>query len=248
MERLTEFKREILKVLIKDEWKNEKNSNDVTKGKEQVELKKEPTAISMRILNDDEDYETQIMEECKAFFDKHGIYPNAVVMNPITIDRWEARIEDSAAESEVDDYLEHMTFAQIREANTQKGICEIGPSEDGKATLFKTSDYELFIIENEEYQDGVYQLFNGYSPILDNGSFSFPVINMVETGKKIRELADEKGIKPTDIQKVCGLGSLQAVYKWFSGKSVPTIDNLGIISNLLNTPIDDIVVFENRKE
>lgn len=248
MERLTEFKREILKVLIKDEWKNEKNSNDVTKGKEQVELKKEPTAISMRILKDDEDYETQIMEECKAFFDKHGIYPNAVVMNPITIDRWEARIEDSAAESEVDDYLEHMTFAQIREANTQKGICEIGPSEDGKATLFKTSHYELFIIENEEYQDGVYQLLNGYSPILDNGSFSFPVINMVETGKKIRELADEKGIKPTDIQKVCGLGSLQAVYKWFSGKSVPTIDNLGIISNLLNTPIDDIVVFENRKE
>lgn len=248
MERLTEFKREILKVLIKDEWKNEKNFNDVTKGKEQVELKKEPTAISMRILNDDEDYETQIMEECKAFFDKHGIYPNAVVMNTITIDRWEARIEDSAAESEVDDYLEHMTFAQIREANTQKGICEIGPSEDGKATLFKTSDYELFIIENEEYQDGVYQLFNGYSPILDNGSFSFPVINMVETGKKIRELADEKGIKPTDIQNVCGLGSLQAVYKWFSGKSVPTIDNLGIISNLLNTPIDDIVVFENRKE
>lgn len=248
MERLTEFKKEILKALVKDEWKNEKNSNDVTKGKEQVELKKESTAISMRILKDDEDYETQIMEECKAFFDKHGIYPNAVVMNPITIDRWEARIEDSAAESEVDDYLEHMTFAQIREANTQKGICEIGPSEDGKATLFKTSDYELFIIENEEYQDGVYQLLNGYSPILDNGSFSFPVINMVETGKKIRELADEKGIKPTDIQKVCGLGSLQAVYKWFSGKSVPTIDNLGIISNLLNTPIDDIVVFENRKE
>lgn len=248
MERLTEFKKEILKALVKDEWKNEKNSNDVTKGKEQVELKKEPTAISMRILKDDEDYETQIMEECKAFFDKHGIYPNAVVMNPITIDRWEARIEDSAAESEVDDYLEHMTFAQIREANTQKGICEIGPSEDGKATLFKTSDYELFIIENEEYQDGVYQLLNGYSPILDNGSFSFPVINMVETGKKIRELADEKGIKPTDIQNVCGLGSLQAVYKWFSGKSVPTIDNLGIISNLLNTPIDDIVVFENRKE
>ena len=248
MERLTEFKKEILKALVKDEWKNEKNSNDVTKGKEQVELKKEPTAISMRILKDDEDYETQLMEECKAFFHKHGMYPNAVVMNPITIDRWEARIEDSAAESEADDYLEHMTFAQIREANTQKGICEIGPSEDGKATLFKTPDYELFIIENEEYQDGVYQLFNGYSPILDNGSFSFPVINMVETGKKIRELADEKGIKPTDIQKVCGLGSLQAVYKWFSGKSVPTIDNLGIISNLLNTPIDDIVVFENRKE
>ena len=248
MDKLTEFKRETLKALVKSEWETEKDCNTESKSKEQVELKKEPNAISMRILKDDTDYETQIMAECNAFFEKHGIYPNAVVMNPMTIERWEARIEDNAAESEVDDYLEHMTFAQIKEANTQKGICEIGPSEDGKATLFKTPDYELFIIENEEYQDGVYQLFNGYSPILDNGSFSFPVINMVETGKKIRELADEKGIKPTDIQKVCGLGSLQAVYKWFSGKSVPTIDNLGIISNLLNTPIDDIVVFENRKE
>lgn len=248
MEKLAEFKREILKALAKNECETEKACNKDSKSKEQVELKKEPKAIAMRIFREDEDYESQIMRECNSFFEKHGLYPNAVVMNPQTADRWEARIEDNAAESEEDDYLEHMTFAQIKEANTQKRICEIEPSEDGKATLFKTSDYELFILENEEYQDGVYQLFNGYSPILDNGSFSFPVINMVETGKKIRALADEKGIKPTDIQKVCGLGSLQAVYKWFSGKSVPTIDNLGIISNLLNTPIDDIVVFENRKE
>lgn len=248
METLAEFKREALKALVKNEWENEKDVCTESKSKEQLELKKEPTAISMRILKEDTDYETQIMSECNAFFDKHRIYPNAIVMNPVTIDRWEVKIEDNAAESEVDDYLEHITFVQIREANTQKGICEVGPSEDGNATLFKTPDYELFIIENDEYQDGVYQLFNGYSPILDNGSFSFPVINMIETGKKIRELADQKGIKPADIQKVCGLGSLQAVYKWFSGKSVPTIDNLGIISNLLNMPIDDIVVFENRKE
>lgn len=248
MEKFEELKKETLKALVKNEWESGKSCNDEAQKKELVELKKEPTAISMRILKDEDDYETQVMAECKSFFDKHGVYPNAVVMNPVTIDRWEARIEDNAAESEVDDYLEHMTFSQIKESGTQKGICEIGPSEDGKATVFKTPEYELFILENEEYQDGVYQLFNGYSPILDNGSFSFPIINMVETGKRIRELADKKGITPTEIQKVCGLGSLQAVYKWFGGKSVPTIDNLGIISNLLNTPIDDIVVFENRKE
>lgn len=217
--------------------------------KETVYLKKEPSAIAMRFFREDEDYESQIMKECESFFQKHGVFPNAVVMNPQTADRWENAVEDSALESEADDFLEHMTFADIKKAaDNAEGICEFKSSEDGKATIFATPKYEIFILENEEYQDGVYQLFNGYSPILGNGKFSFPLINMVETGRKIRELADEKGIKPADIQKVCGLGSLQAVYKWFSGKSVPTIDNLGIISNLLNTPIDDIVVFDNRKE
>lgn len=212
--------------------------------KETVYLKKEPCAIAMRFFREDEDYETQIMRECESFFEKHGVYPNAIVMNPKTCERWE-----NAVESEADDFLEHITFADIKKAAEKtQAICEFKASEDGKATIFATPEYEIFIIENEEYQDGVYQLLNGYSPILDNGSFSFPVINMVKTGKKIRELADEKGIKPTDIQKVCGLGTIQAVYKWFSGKSVPSIDNLGIISNLLNTPIDDIVVFETRKE
>lgn len=238
-----------MKSPVKNEWESEKSCNDEAQKKELVELKKEPTAIAMRFFREDEDYETQIMKECELFFQKHGIFPNAVVMNPQTADRWENVIEVAAIESEVDDFLEHMTFADIKKAaENAEGICEIKSSEDGKATIFATPKYEIFILENEEYQDGVYQLFNGYSPILDNGHFSFPIINMVETGRKIRELADEKGIKPTDIQKVCGLGSLQAVYKWFSGKSVPTIDNLGIISNLLNTPIDDIVVFENRKE
>ena len=211
-----------------------------------VELKKEPRAIAMRIFKEDEDYETQLMRECEAFYKKHGVYPNAVVSNPKTFDRWQARIEDSALDSEADDYLENMTFADIKAANEQDTICEITPSADGKATMFKTPEYELFILENKEYQDGVYQLFNGYSPALENGKFTYPLIDMEATGKKIREIMDEKGITPTEVQNVCGLGSLQAVYKWFGGKSVPNIDNLGIISNLLNTPIDDLVVFKNR--
>lgn len=218
-----------------------------------VTLKKEPTAIAMRFFREDCDYETQIMNECSAFFERYGVYPNAIVANPVTYDRWFEQIEDSAGDEDED--LENLTFEEIKakllntlEDMTDESapICEIGPSEDEKATMFKTPDYELFILENTEYQDGVYQLLNGYSPILENGKFSYPVIDMEATGKNIREIADRMGIKPTDIQNVCGLGSIQAVYKWFSGKSVPSIDNLGIISNLLNTTIDDLVVFNSR--
>lgn len=237
---------EIQKSLIKEEWNSEKKMPSAEK--ETVYLKKEPSAIAMRIFKETEDYETQLMRECEAFYKKHAVYPNGVVTNPETLDRWQARIEDSAAESEADDYLEQMTFAQIKAAKSQERICEISSSEDGKATMFKTSDYELYILENTEYQDGVYQLFNGYSPALENGKFTYPLIDMKATGKKIRALMNEQGITPAEIQNVCALSSLQAVYKWFAGKSVPSIDNLGIISNLLNTPIDDLVVFKNRKD
>lgn len=214
--------------------------------KQTVELKKQPTAIAMRIFREDEEYEEQIMKECEAFFEKYGMYPNAIISNPVTFDRWESVIEDSIEESE--DELETMTFAQIKKMNDSPASCEIVPSDDEKATIFRTPKYDLFLIENEEYQDGVYQLFNGYSPSLENGKFTYPLVDMEATGKRIRELMDEKGITPTDVQNVCGLGTLQGVYKWFIGKSVPSIDRLGILSNLFNIPIDDIVVFKNREE
>ena len=47
------------------------------------------------------------MKECESFFAKHGVYPNAIVMNPQTADRWENVVEDSALETEVDGFLEN---------------------------------------------------------------------------------------------------------------------------------------------
>lgn len=248
MENIDELKRETLKAMIKEEWDAE--NTELGKNKETVYLKKEPTAIAMRIFKENEDYETQVMRECEAFFTKYNSYPNAIVLNPVTFERWYGVAQDSALDTVVDDYLESMTFADIKKAEkeSEECICEFKCSDDHKATLFATPKYEIYIIENSEYQDGVYQLFNGYSPQLEGGKFTYPLIDMEATGKKIREIMDEQGITPTEVQNVCGLGSLQAVYKWFGGKSVPSIDNLGILSNLLNTPIDDLVVFKNREE
>lgn len=245
---MDELKRETIKTLIKEEWDAE--NERLSAKKETVYLKKKPTEISMRIFKETEDYESQVMRECEAFFQKYNTYPNAIVLSPITFNRWYGVAQDSALESEVDDFLENMTFDQIKKAAKESGdiICEFKGSDDHKATLFATPKYQIYIIENDEYQDGVYQLFNGYSPSLEGGKFTYPLIDMEATGKKIREIMDEMGITPTEVQNVCGLGSLQAVYKWFGGKSVPNIDNLGILSNLLNTPIDDLVVFKNREE
>ncbi|WP_370818224.1 helix-turn-helix domain-containing protein [Roseburia intestinalis] len=36
----------------------------------------------------------------------------------------------------------------------------------------------------------------------------------------------------------------QAVYKWISGKSLPSLDNFIILSRLLHTSIEDILVID----
>lgn len=166
---LDEMKREAIKVIIRSEWDEENTS--LGEKKETVYMKKEPTAIAMRIFKEDEDYETQVMRECDAFLEKYGVYPNGIVMNPITFDRWYGVAQDSALETEVDDYLENMTFSEIKRAarENQECICEFKPSENHKGTLFAMPKFLAFIIENKEYQNGVYQLLNGYSPSLENG-------------------------------------------------------------------------------
>lgn len=69
-------------------------------------------------------------------------------------------------------------------------------------------------------------------------------IQQVETGKHIKELMSKNGYTVKDIQNVMGFEQPQAVYKWLSGKSLPNIDNLVILSKLLNTQIENILVID----
>ena len=54
----------------------------------------------------------------------------------------------------------------------------------------------------------------------------FPVIDMVETGKNIMRLREERGMTVRDLQAYFGFEEPQAIYKWQRGKSLPTVDNL----------------------
>ena len=47
-----------------------------------------------------------------------------------------------------------------------------------------------------------------------------------------------------DIQGAMGFEMPQVVYKWLSGKSLPSLDNFVILSRLLNTSIEDIFVID----
>ena len=69
----------------------------------------------------------------------------------------------------------------------------------------------------------------------------FPLIDKKRTGVNLRKIIDKRGFTVKDIQQYLKLGSVQSVYHWLNGISLPTIDNLYALSYLFQVPIDDMV-------
>ena len=69
-------------------------------------------------------------------------------------------------------------------------------------------------------------------------------IQQKETGKQIKKLFMENGYTVKDVQSAMGFENPQAIYKWISGKSLPSLDNFVILSRLLHTSIEDILVID----
>ncbi|MBR3308949.1 MAG: helix-turn-helix transcriptional regulator [Lachnospiraceae bacterium] len=68
------------------------------------------------------------------------------------------------------------------------------------------------------------------------------VIDVAATGKNITRLRKSAGLSVKDVQDVFGFGTPQAIYKWQNGTSLPTVDNLVMLSGLFDVPIDDILI------
>lgn len=69
----------------------------------------------------------------------------------------------------------------------------------------------------------------------------YPVLDARATGERIRELRVQHHLKVEDISRFMGFESVQAIYKWQRGDSLPTIDNLYALSVLFETSVDDIL-------
>ena len=61
------------------------------------------------------------------------------------------------------------------------------------------------------------------------------------TGKKIKQIMDEKGIPVKNIARSMSI-SEQAVYRWLYGETIPTVKNLFTLSQLLGVEVDDLLV------
>ena len=73
-----------------------------------------------------------------------------------------------------------------------------------------------------------------------------PQINMTKTGENIKRLMNNRGLSVRAVQEVCGFATPQAVYKWLHGTTLPSVDNLVILADLLCCTIDDILIVEKE--
>ena len=69
-----------------------------------------------------------------------------------------------------------------------------------------------------------------------------PVVDLKATGAQIKSLRTKCGYTVHDNQSVFGFEYPQAVYAWECGKSIPTIDNLLVLSHLFEVSVEEIVI------
>ena len=73
-------------------------------------------------------------------------------------------------------------------------------------------------------------------------------IDMKATGKRIKDLIAEHGLSPKDISEKPGAVTMQAIYKWFRGENIPSIDNLLFLKEILDLESIDQLIVTTEKE
>ena len=65
---------------------------------------------------------------------------------------------------------------------------------------------------------------------------------MIETGKRLKKLAQRNGYTVKDIQQYLRLSCPQPVYRWYKGVILPSVDNLLRLSELYQVHMEELLV------
>lgn len=71
----------------------------------------------------------------------------------------------------------------------------------------------------------------------------FNSIDVEATGKRIKYLCSESGLTVKDLQNEFGFECSQAIYKWFAGKGLPSLDSFLRLGLILGVPVEDMIVY-----
>ncbi len=67
-------------------------------------------------------------------------------------------------------------------------------------------------------------------------------LDAVLTGRKIHDAIKQSGYSIKELQEMLGLSCPQPIYRWIKGRTLPSIDNLYMLSRILGMPMDDLLV------
>jgi len=207
------------------------------------------------------DWHIQLDEYAHTFKDRYGVFPNVVIMNRITEGRCEDAfyeiISPGVPEEERHDLAVKLGIARGDTFDeTEDDFFEISTN-----AYFSTPEYRLLCLECTTFGSGVIELVRTHGSLADDPIYNdecrissrdkestpYPVIYMEETGKNLREIMKQEEVKPTLVARITGL-SLQAIYDWLGGKKMPNLDNLMLLSRVLNRPVEELIVTHNRGE
>ena len=73
-------------------------------------------------------------------------------------------------------------------------------------------------------------------------TFEYPLIDNKKTGKWLRTLCKHYGYSVKDIQDYLHISSNQAIYEWFNGHTLPSVNNLLALSNIFGIPMNQLLV------
>lgn len=76
---------------------------------------------------------------------------------------------------------------------------------------------------------------------------NYPRIDLVGTGINIKKLMILNNFKIHNLANTIGVTDI-AVYRWIEGRTIPSIDNLLILSKIFDCNIEDIIVTEESNE
>lgn len=69
-----------------------------------------------------------------------------------------------------------------------------------------------------------------------------PILDPVATGRNIDDIQRDRNLSVAALKDALGLSTTNAIYKWFRGDSMPTLDNIVILSSILKVSINDMIV------
>ena len=67
-------------------------------------------------------------------------------------------------------------------------------------------------------------------------------LDAVQTGRKIENAIKQSGYSIRELQEMLGLSCPQPIYRWIRGRTLPSIDNLYMLSRILKVPMDELLV------
>ena len=73
-------------------------------------------------------------------------------------------------------------------------------------------------------------------------SFPFLQINQEKTGELLKNKIYKSGYTVSDIQKYLKLSCPQPIYRWFRGITLPSLNNLYVLCQLLNVHMESLLV------